>query len=98
MQPDDDIITASAELRIRCQQAGHALGNKLHDGDRWIAATAIRLDMALASHDGVFANTPELRLITVPDTLEHHRSEPRPAERSVAPGPHAYPSIWVDPR
>ena len=68
VQPDDQMITACAELRIRCQQTGHALGNKLHDGDRWIAATTVRLDMALASHDGVFANTPGLRLITAPDT------------------------------
>jgi len=64
VQPDDEMITACAQLRVRCQQVGHALGNKLHDGDRWIAASAIRLDMALASHDGVFAGTPGLRLIT----------------------------------
>jgi predicted nucleic acid-binding protein len=68
VQPDDEMITVCAELRIHCQQAGHALGNKLHDGDRWIAATAIRLDMALASHDGVFATTPRLRLLTAIDT------------------------------
>jgi predicted nucleic acid-binding protein len=64
VQPDDEMLTVCAELRVRCQQAGHALGSKLHDGDRWIAATAIRLDMALASEDGVFTNTPGLRLIT----------------------------------
>ncbi len=40
VQPDDEMITVCTELRIPCQQAGHALGNKLHDGDRWIAATA----------------------------------------------------------
>lgn len=62
------MLTICAELRVRCHQTGHALGNKLHDGDRWIAATAIRLDMALASHDGVFANTPGLRLIAATDT------------------------------
>jgi predicted nucleic acid-binding protein len=68
VQPDDEMITVCAELRVRCQQAGHALADKLHDGDRWIAATAIRLDMALASHDRVFANTPGLRLLTATDT------------------------------
>ena len=69
VQPDDALITACAELRVRCQLAGHALGNKLHDGDRWIAATAIRLDMALVSHDRLFNDVPGLDLITVPDTL-----------------------------
>jgi predicted nucleic acid-binding protein len=50
VQPDDEMITECARRRLRCQQVGHALGDKLHDGDRWIAATAIRLGM-LVSHD-----------------------------------------------
>jgi transposase len=54
VQPDDDMITACAQLRIECQRIGHALGDKLHDGDRWIAAAAIRLRWPLASHDGLF--------------------------------------------
>ena len=37
VQPGDQMITTCAELRLRCQQAGHALGDKRHDGDRWIA-------------------------------------------------------------
>lgn len=64
VQPDDAMITVCAELRVRCRQAGHALGDKVHDGDRWIAATAIRLHLPLASHDQVFAGTPGLQLIT----------------------------------
>jgi len=40
VQPDADMITACAELRRRCDEIGHALGNKLHDGDRWVAAAA----------------------------------------------------------
>jgi hypothetical protein len=51
-------------LRIRCHQAGHARGDKLHNGDRWIAATAIRLGMSLASHARIFVNTPGLTVIT----------------------------------
>lgn len=35
-----------------------------HDGDRWIAATAIRLGVPLASHDRLFNGAPGLRLIT----------------------------------
>ena len=63
-QPDNEMITLCAELRMRCQQAGHALGDKVHDGDRWIAATAIRLRVPLASHDQLFNGAPRLRLIT----------------------------------
>jgi len=58
------LISVCAGLRLRCQQAGHALGDKLHDGDRWIAATAIRLGVPLASHDQLFNGAPGLRLIT----------------------------------
>src|SRR5918995_1614992 len=64
VQPDDEMITLCAELRMQCQQAGHALGDKLHDGDRWIAATAIRIGVPLASHDRLFNGAPGLRLIT----------------------------------
>jgi len=58
------MIALGAELRFRCHQAGHALSDKLHDGDRWIAATALRLQIPLDSHDGVFGGTPGLELIT----------------------------------
>jgi len=64
VQPDNEMITICAELRLRCQQAGQALGDKRHDGDRWIAATAIRLGVPLASHDRLFNGAPGLRLIT----------------------------------
>ncbi|MCV7379815.1 hypothetical protein BST11_09915 [Mycobacterium alsense] len=64
VQPDDETITACAALRVQCQQAGHPLGHKLHDGDRWIAAIAIRLDVPLVSHDRVFAGAPRLKLLT----------------------------------
>lgn len=64
VQPDDEMITTCAELRTSCQQVGHALGDKVHDGDRWIAATAIRLGCPLVSHDGVFKSAPRLQLIT----------------------------------
>ena len=65
LQADDDTATVCAELRHRCVQVGHALGDKIHDGDRWIAATAIRLAIPLVSHDGVFSATPGLELLTL---------------------------------
>ncbi len=65
LQADDDTATVCAELRHRCVQVGHALGDKIHDGDRLIAATATRLGIPLVSHDGVFDGTPRLELLTL---------------------------------
>lgn len=59
-----DLIRVYVELRVACQRMGHALSQREHDADRWIAATAIRLDVPLVSNDGVFDNTPGLRLET----------------------------------
>ncbi|MBA2279652.1 MAG: PIN domain-containing protein [Acidimicrobiia bacterium] len=58
--PGPDLIRTYAELRVACQRAGHALSQREHDADRWIAATAIRLGTPLVSNDGVFENTPGL--------------------------------------
>ncbi|HEU5001765.1 MAG TPA: PIN domain-containing protein [Actinomycetota bacterium] len=63
VQPDDATVTVCAELRQHCRRAGHALAHKVHDGDRWIAAIAIRLDIALVSHDQLFVGAPGLQLL-----------------------------------
>lgn len=62
--PGPDLIRTYAELRVACQRAGHALSQREHDADRWIAATAIRLAIPLVSNDGIFDNTPGLVLET----------------------------------
>ena len=67
LQPDDEMISRCAQLRVECQRTGHALADKLHDGDRWIAAAALRLGCPLVSHDRLFNDTPGLTLITAPD-------------------------------
>lgn len=59
-----ELTRTYAELRVACQRAGHALSQREHDADRWIAATAIRLGLPLVSNDGIFENTPGLRLET----------------------------------
>lgn len=61
----EDLIRAYANLRVACERAGHALYQREHDADRWIAATAIRLGMPLVSNDGVFRDTPGLEWIGV---------------------------------
>lgn len=59
-----ELVEVYAELRAACQGVGHALGQRVHDADRWIAATAIRLGVPLVSHDALFANAPGLSVET----------------------------------
>lgn len=54
-----------AQLRADCEAAGHALGQKEHTADRWIAATAIRLGIPLVSNDRIFRGAPILKLESV---------------------------------
>jgi len=67
VQPDDDLMTAWAQLRLDCLQAGHALADKIHDGDRWIAAVAKRLQVPLISDDGIFKDTPGITVLNADD-------------------------------
>lgn len=62
VQPDDQLMQACAELRARCEATGHGLGQKVHEADRWIAATAIRLGIGLISDDSVFVDVPGLTI------------------------------------
>jgi len=59
-----ELIRTYAVLRVACQRVGHALCQRDHDADRWIAATALRLGIPLVSNDGIFENTPGLTLET----------------------------------
>jgi len=60
-----DLIRTYAELRVACQRVGHALCQREHDADRWIAASALRLGIPLVSNDRIFDDTPGLALETV---------------------------------
>ena len=61
-----ELVAVYAQLRADCVAAGHALGQKEHTADRWIAATAIRLGLPLVSNDGIFRAAPGLQLETLP--------------------------------
>jgi predicted nucleic acid-binding protein len=50
------LIATDAQLRVECQRASHALAQREPDADRWIAATAVRLNVPLVFHDRVFEN------------------------------------------
>lgn len=55
-----DLILTYARLRADCERIGHALAQRDHDADRWVAATALRLGIPLVSNDGIFDNAPGL--------------------------------------
>ncbi len=60
-----DLVRIYAELRVTCERIGHALCQRNHDADRWIAATALRLRIPLVSNDRIFENTPGLHLESI---------------------------------
>lgn len=49
-------MEAFAKLTAECKRMGHALHDKVHTGDRWIAACAIAKDIELLAGDGIFQN------------------------------------------
>ena len=64
VEPDNDVMNACARLRADGERAGHPLGQKIHEADRWIAATAIHLGIELASDDASFQDVTGLTVIS----------------------------------
>jgi predicted nucleic acid-binding protein len=62
------LVLVYAQLRVDCPRIGHALTQREHDADRWIAATAVRLGIPLVSNDSIFRDVPGLEL----ETIESH--------------------------
>jgi predicted nucleic acid-binding protein len=61
---DDRLTRAYAELKWTLKTMGHALWHKQHDGDRWIAVTALAHGLPLVTHDGGFTGVPGLTMIS----------------------------------
>jgi len=59
----DRLLTTAAELRFACRQAGHALHDRAHANDLWVAASAVHIGAPLLTADAVFDNTPGLSLL-----------------------------------
>jgi predicted nucleic acid-binding protein len=59
---DDETIERVAQLRNDCRAIGHALHQRLHNADLWIAAAAVRWGIPLVAHDAVFVGCPGLDL------------------------------------
>jgi predicted nucleic acid-binding protein len=62
--PGPGLTDTYAALRAWCVRNGHGLGQKDHEADRWVAATAIRLRIPLVAHDAIFASVKDLHLLT----------------------------------
>jgi tRNA(fMet)-specific endonuclease VapC len=52
IQTDEALIDRCAVLRAVQSRVGHALAQKIHEADRWVAATAMALGLELAAGDG----------------------------------------------
>lgn len=61
-----ELVMICAQLRADCERVGHALGQREHNADRWIAATAMRIGVPLVSNDGIFRDVPGLALASTP--------------------------------
>jgi predicted nucleic acid-binding protein len=62
--PGPNLTETYATVRTWCAKNGHGLGGKDHEADRWVAASAIWLDIPLVAHDAIFANVDGLTLLT----------------------------------
>ena len=67
-QPVDELMTVCAELRYNCERRGVALGQKAHEADRWIAATALYLKADLVSDDAGFQGIKDLTVLSRRDS------------------------------
>lgn len=62
--PGPGLAATYVELRDGCARRGHALSQRIHEADRWIAATALWLGVPLVAHDSVFREVHGLTLLT----------------------------------
>ena len=61
---DAETVERVAQLRNECRRIGHALHQRHHNADLWIAAAAMRWRIPLVAHDAVFFGCPGLELRT----------------------------------
>lgn len=68
--PHDELLEKYVDLRVRCERIGHALAQRHHDSDRWIAANGRvarrsscrpRRDLQERSRAGIRDNPPALK-------------------------------------
>jgi predicted nucleic acid-binding protein len=62
--PGPMLVDVYADLRAWCVEAGHGLGQKDHEADRWVTATALRLGIPLIAHNAIFNSIEGVDLLT----------------------------------
>lgn len=62
IQTSERLINRCAAVRAEASGAGHALAQKIHGADRWVAATALALDLGLVAGDAIFAGVAGLNV------------------------------------
>lgn len=64
IQTSERLINRCAAVRAEASGAGHALAQKIHEADRWVAATALALalDLELVAGDAIFAGVAGLNV------------------------------------
>lgn len=60
---DDAVQRTYAQLKAWAKPMGHAIQDKVHTADRWIAASAIANGLPLATEDHIFDSVPALVLL-----------------------------------
>ncbi len=58
---EPSVLDAYVSLRAECHRRGHALHQKVHNGDLWVAAAAIAKGLPVLSLDRVFHDAPGVR-------------------------------------
>ena len=66
IQTNDTLIARCAALRDQAGRTGHPLMQKVHEADRWVATTALVLDLELVAGDRIFEGVSGLTLHRVP--------------------------------
>lgn len=60
---DSEVLDSYADPTALCRRAGHALHDKIHTGDRWVAACAVAKGLPLLSGDGIYRGAPGVSLL-----------------------------------
>jgi predicted nucleic acid-binding protein len=60
VMPDNDLVMTCARLRADCRSGGHSLHQKIHEADRWIAATGLRYNLPVVTNGRIFVGVPGL--------------------------------------
>jgi hypothetical protein len=66
IQVADAVQRGYVDLTAWAKQNGHAIHQKIHTADRWVAATALAYGLELAATDGIYDGIAGLSLLKPP--------------------------------